>query len=189
MNTFLLMCWEFFKTGLFAVGGGLATVPFLQEMSIKYGWFTLDMLTTMIAVSESTPGPIGINMSTYVGYDMFGLLGAFAATISLVTPSVIVICLVAKAMKAFQNSRIVHGIFNGLRPAVVGFILSAVLSIFLLALFHVDAFKASKDILQLFNWKALILFAGLFAFYKWKPKLHPLWLIMISAAVGIIIAL
>ena len=74
MNTFLLMCWEFFKTGLFAVGGGLATVPFLEEISTKYGWFSLSDLTTMIAVSESTPGPIGINMATYVGNHMFGVV-------------------------------------------------------------------------------------------------------------------
>ena len=86
MSEFWLMCWEFFKTGLFAVGGGLATVPFLREMSVKYGWFTMEKLTTMIAVSESTPGPIGINMATYVGYETFGIPGAIGATLSLVTP-------------------------------------------------------------------------------------------------------
>ena len=73
MKEFLLLCWEFFKTGLFAIGGGYATIPFLREMSVKYGWFTLDQLTTMLAVSESTPGPIGVNMATYVGYSQFGI--------------------------------------------------------------------------------------------------------------------
>ena len=171
------------------MGGGLATVPFLQEMAVKHGWFTLDMLTTMIAVSESTPGPIGINMSTYVGFTMFGVPGAIAATLSLVTPSVIIICLIAKVMKAFKNSKIVQGIFSGLRPAVVGFILSAVISIFLITLFDVDAYKESNNLVNLFNCKAWILFLGLLTFYKWKPKLHPLWLIILSAAIGIVIAI
>lgn len=98
MNTFLLMCWEFFKTGLFAVGGGLATVPFLEEISTKYGWFSLSDLTTMIAVSESTPGPIGINMATYVGNHMFGVWGGVAATLSLVAPSIIIICIIARIL-------------------------------------------------------------------------------------------
>ena len=77
MKTFLLMCFEFFKTGLFAVGGGLATIPFLKEISVKYGWYTLKDLTTMIAVSESTPGPMGINMATYVGNTYAVACGAF----------------------------------------------------------------------------------------------------------------
>ena len=104
MNTFLLMCWEFFKTGLFAVGGGLATIPFLKEMSVKYGWFTIDKLTTMIAVSESTPGPIGINMATFVGYEMFGIPGAIAATFSLVAPSLIVICIIARMLENINDT-------------------------------------------------------------------------------------
>ena len=186
MTTFFLMCWEFFKTGLFAVGGGLATIPFLKEMSARYGWFTIDKLTTMIAVSESTPGPIGINMATFVGYEMFGPAGGIAATLSLVAPSVIVICIIARMLEKFKNAKVVQGIFTGLRPAVVGFILSAVISIFLLALFHVDAWKASGVLTDLFNYKSLILFAALLAFYQYKPKLHPIFLIMIAAAAGII---
>ena len=186
MKTFLLMCWEFFKTGLFAVGGGLATVPFLKEISSRYGWYTLGDLTTMIAVSESTPGPIGINMSTYVGNHIFGLVGGIACTLSLVAPSIIVICIIAKILTKFRESKIVKGVFYGLRPAVVGFILSAVISIFLLALFNTSAFVATKSISNLFRWKALILFAVLMAIYKWKPNLHPVVLICVAAAVGII---
>lgn len=186
MNTFLLMCWEFFKTGLFAVGGGLATVPFLEENSAKYGWFSLSDLTTMIAVSESTPGPIGINMATYVGNHMFGVWGGVAATLSLVAPSIIVICIIARILVQFQNSKVVKGIFNGLRPAVVGFILSAVISIYLMALFNVDAFKVSGSVADLFRWKGIVLFAALFAFYKWKPDIHPIVLIVIAAVIGII---
>lgn len=186
MSTFLLMCLEFFKTGLFAVGGGLATVPFLKEMSVKYGWFTLEDLTTMIAVSESTPGPIGINMSTYVGTQMFGFIGGIAATLSLVAPSLIVICLIAKILDDFKDSIIVNGIFNGLRPAVVGFIVSAALSIFLSTLFNIDIYQTSKQILDLFNLKSILLFACLIGIYLYKPKMHPIFLIIIAAIVGIV---
>lgn len=186
MSTFLLMCWEFFKTGLFAVGGGLATIPFLREMSVKYGWFTLDKLTTMIAVSESTPGPIGINMATYVGYEMFGIAGGIAATLSLVTPSLIVICIIARMLEKFKNAKVVQGIFTGLRPAVVGFILSAVVSIFLMALFHVDTWQTSGNFADLFNWKGIILFAVLLALYQYKPKMHPVFLILAAGIAGVI---
>ena len=188
MKTFLLMCFEFFKTGLFAVGGGLATIPFLKEISVKYGWYTLKDLTTMIAVSESTPGPMGINMATYVGNTLFGPLGGIAATLSLVAPSIIVILLIAKALGAFKDSPIVKGIFSGLRPAVAGFILSATIGIYLTALFHVDAFK-SQGISALFNWTAIILFGVLLAFYRLRPKTHPIWIILIAAIAGILLQL
>lgn len=186
MSTFILMCLEFFKTGLFAVGGGLATIPFLKEIAVKYGWFTIDTLTTMIAVSESTPGPIGVNMSTYVGYTMFGVPGAIAATLSLVAPSVIIICAIAKLLKTMKDSPIVQGIFNGLRPAVVGLILSAIISIYLNTLFHMEAFGNWNFF---FNWKAILLFVGLMGFSYWKPKLHPIVLIIIAATFGIILQL
>ena len=186
MKLFLRVCWEFFKTGLFAVGGGLATVPFLREMSVKYGWFTISDLTTMIAVSESTPGPIGINMATYIGNVMFGPIGGIATTLSLVAPSIIVCCIIAKVLEQFKDSKVVKGIFSGLRPAVVGFILSAVVSIYLTALFHTDAYQASHALGDLFNVKAIVFFALLLALYKWKPNLHPIFLILIAAVVGIV---
>ena len=186
MSDFLRMCFEFFKTGLFAVGGGLATVPFLKEMSAKYSWFTIEKLTTMLAVSESTPGPIGINMATYVGYEMFGIPGALAATLSLVAPSVIVICIIARMLEKFKDAKVVQGIFTGLRPAVVGFILSAVISIYLLALFRVSDYQASGNTLDLFNWKGIVLFAALVAFTKWKKDLHPIFMILIAAVCGVV---
>jgi chromate transporter len=189
MNTFLLMCWEFFKTGLFAVGGGLATIPFLKEMSVKYGWFTMADLTTMIAVSESTPGPMGINMATYVGNSMFGVWGGIAATLSLVAPSLIVVIIIAHMLEKFKNSEIVKGVFEGLRPAVVGFILAAVVDIYIGALFHADDFAATGSLASLFNWKALGLFAVLLAFYLYKPKTHPIWIIVAAGAAGILLGL
>jgi chromate transporter len=189
MKTFLLMCFEFFKTGLFAVGGGLATIPFLQDISVKYGWYSLNDLTTMIAVSESTPGPMGINMATYVGNTMFGVAGGIAATLSLVAPSVIVIIVIAHMLEKFRDSEVVKGVFSGLRPAVAGFILAAVVGIYLTALFHVDAFQESHALSALFNWTSIILFAVLLAFYRWKPKTHPIFIILMAAAAGIVLKL
>ncbi len=187
MMNFILMCWEFFKTGLFAVGGGLATIPFLREMSVKYGWFTLEKLTTMIAVSESTPGPIGINMATYVGFETLGIFGGVFATLSLICPSIIVICIIARILEQFKEAEVVKGIFTGLRPAVVGFILAAVLNIYMLALLNVDVWQTSRNLMDLIDIKAIILFAGLMAFSRWKPKLHPIVLIVLAAIGGMIL--
>ncbi len=189
MNTFLLMCFEFFKTGLFAVGGGLATVPFLKDISAKYGWFSMKELTTMIAVSESTPGPIGINMATYVGNHMFGFWGGVAATLSLVAPSVIVVFIVAHMLEKFKDSDVVRGVFSGLRPAVVGFILAAVLDIYISSLLCVDQFQVTGSFLRLFNWTAILLFAFLLAVYKKFPKVHPIFIIVAAAAAGIVLKL
>lgn len=188
MNILLQLIFEFFKTGLFAVGGGLATIPFLEEMIAKYGWFTADTLSTMIAVSESTPGPIGINMATYVGYVTAGLLGSIIATLSLVTPSIIIICLISKVLKQFQESKLIKGIFYGIRPAVVAFILSACVSIFLLTLFNVDAFQISKNIFSLFNYFNIVLFIIVYMIYN-KVKLNPIVVIVICAFLGIIFKL
>ena len=110
---FLRLFFEFFKTGLFSIGGGLATIPFLQDMGEATGWFTNQELTTMIAVSESTPGPMGVNMATYVGYHMGcntvlgpagGILGAVIATLGLVAPSIIVILIIARFLQKFRHS-------------------------------------------------------------------------------------
>ena len=94
MMLYLRLFWEFFKTGLFAVGGGMATLPFLYSMSDATGWFTHAQLADMIAVSESTPGPIGVNMATYVGFSTAGVPGAVVATLGLITPSVIIILII-----------------------------------------------------------------------------------------------
>ena len=118
----LRLFFEFFKAGLFAVGGGMATLPFMYDISTRTGWFTHEMLADMIAVSESTPGPIGVNMATYVGFETAGIPGAVTATIGLVTPSVIVILLIARALKAFRENKTVEAGFYGLRPCSVGLI-------------------------------------------------------------------
>ena len=181
MDNLIILIVEFFKTGLFAVGGGLATIPFLAEIGVKYNWFSSDVLSTMIAVSESTPGPIGVNMATYVGYNVGELLGAVLATLSLVAPSLIVICIVAKYYQQFKESKLVKMIFAGIKPAVVAFIGSACISLFVSVLFN----QGSAG-LAFFNIKSILLLALLFlASQKYKDA-HPIVFIIASAIIGII---
>ena len=120
---YILLCWEFFKIGLFAVGGGLVTVPFLFDLSETYGWFSAAELTDMIAVSQSTPGPIGINMATYVGFRTAGIGGALAATLSEILPSIIVVYFISRLLTKWAENRYVINVLNGIRPAVMALIL------------------------------------------------------------------
>ena len=122
---YFLLCWEFFKIGLFAIGGGLVTVPFLFDLSEIYAWFSATELTDMIAVSQSTPGPMGINMATYAGFKAAGIGGALAATLSEVLPSMIVVYFVAKLLSKWSEIKYVTTALNGIRPAVLALILSA----------------------------------------------------------------
>ncbi len=186
---YLRLFWEFFKTGLFAVGGGLATLPFLDRMVETTGWFTHAQLADMIAVSESTPGPIGVNMATYVGYLTAGVPGSVIATLGLATPSVIIILLIARALKAFRDNKYVDAAFYGLRPCSIGLIASAGLLVVKIALFHFDAYKLSGALGDLFNWKAIALAALLLVltrFVKPLKKLHPIFFILGSALVGVL---
>lgn len=182
MPKLLLMFIEFFKTGLFAVGGGLATIPFLTDIANKYDWYTLEDLSTMIAVSESTPGPMGVNMATYVGYSQYGILGAFVVTMGLVLPSIIVICIIANMLEKFKNAKIVNEIFSGLKPAVVAFIVAATVDIFVTTLFGDYTFSAFNYI------QAIMLVVFLGVSYKF-PKVHPIWFIIAAAVLGIVLGL
>ena len=186
---YLRLFWEFFKTGLFAVGGGLATLPFLDRMVETTGWFTHAQLADMIAVSESTPGPIGVNMATYVGYLTAGVPGSVIATLGLAAPSVIIILLIARALKAFRDNKYVDAAFYGLRPCSIGLIAAAGLFVVKIALFHFDAYKLSGALGDLFNWKAIALAALLLVltrFVKPLKKLHPIFFILGSALVGVL---
>lgn len=183
MLIFQLM-FEFFKAGLFAVGGGLATIPFLYEMSYKYQWFTIQELTTMIAISESTPGPMGVNMATYVGTHLLGLGGGILTTLSLVTPSVIIICIIARMLTKFRESKLVQAIFTGLRPATVALILAACSGIFVNTLF-INGFTLS---LTGINWFLVVLYGILLALYFWK-KPHPVLVIVCTAILGVVLSL
>ena len=188
--TLLLLFFEFFKTGLFAVGGGMATLPFLYDMSARHPeWFSAAQLADMIAVSESTPGPIGVNMATYVGFETSGVPGALVATLGLVTPSVIVILIVARMLKAFRSNKTVDAVFYGLRPCSVGLIAAAGILVVKIALFRFDAYAASGILTDIFNWKALVLAAVLLVLtraVKATKKLHPVVFILASAAAGVL---
>ncbi len=185
LSTYLSLCIEFFKTGLFSVGGGLATIPFLKEMAEVYGWFDLDTLSMMIAISESTPGPMGINMATYVGYHTGGILGALLTTLSIVAPSIIVITLIARFLKEFKKIKVVNEIFAGIKPAVIAFIIAAVYDLFISTLFNVDA-GLSFD---LFNIPCIIIFLVLLFIYLKKPKIHPILIIFVAGLCGVIFSL
>ena len=185
----LRLFYEFFKTGLFAVGGGMATLPFMYDISDKTGWFTHSMLADMVAVSESTPGPIGVNMATYVGFVTGGIPGAVVATVGLVTPSVILILLIARVLKAFRENQYVDAGFYGLRPCSIGLIAAAGVLVIKLALFNTELYASTGALLDLFNFKALILAAVLLVATRCIKKLkglHPIVFILASAVIGIV---
>lgn len=177
----LLIFLEFFKTGLFAVGGGLATIPFLREIATRYGWYTLNDLSTMIAVSESTPGPMGVNMASFVGFTQYGIFGSILVTCALVLPSVIVICIIAQGLEKFKEAEIVQQIFSGLKPAVVAFIAAATIDILVTTLFGSYAFST-------FHIKQCICLIIFLLISKYKPNLHPILFIVASAIIGIAFA-
>ena len=116
----LRLYFEFFRVGLFSVGGGLATIPFLTDLGTRTGWFTPAELANMVAVSESTPGPMGVNMATYVGFETNGPMGCVIATLGLITPSIIIILVIARFLQKFRQSRTVDAVFYGLRPHRLG---------------------------------------------------------------------
>ena len=192
MTKILWLIYEFFKTGLFSIGGGLATLPYLSRMGQAHaGWFTPEMLANMVAISESTPGPMGVNMATYVGYTVAGVPGAVIATLSLVAPSVIIIMLIYKLLQKYVNHPRVQAVFSALRPAVTGLIAAAGLLVVKVAMFRFDRFGESGLLADLFNWKALTLAAVLLVLTRWaKPlkKLHPIFFILGSAIVGVVFA-
>ena len=187
MGELLQFAYEFFKTGLFAVGGGLATLPFLYAMGAKTGWFTSGDVADMIAISESTPGPVGINMATYVGFTSFGVLGALIGPLSLVLPSLIVIVVISQILNKFKEAQAVQDIFYGLRPASTGLIITAGIGVARIALLYEDVFAETKDLLSLFNWKAILLAVGIYILTNNKKiKPHPILVIVIAAVIGII---
>lgn len=187
--TFLQLFWEFFKTGLFSVGGGLATLPFLRHIAVRYPWFTPDELLDMLAVSESTPGPIGVNTATYAGFRAAGVPGALVATASLVLPSIIIVVLVSRALERFRSSRLVEDGFYGLRPASAGLILGAMSSVFAASLCHTALWTGLASLPAVLNLPAIALFLVLLLGVCKLPRLHPIVYILIGAAGGLLLNL
>jgi len=194
---YLRLFYEFFKTGLFAIGGGLATLPFLYEISEKTGWFTTQDISNMIAVSESTPGAIGINMSTYVGfqtvYQFYGfagaLIGGIVTTLSLVIPSIVIIEIISGFLKKFKDSKLVKNVFYSLRPASTALVAAAGLGVAKTSLLTGASFVwALPDIFNVVNWTALII-GGLLSAAIRIFKLHPIIYIAASAIIGVVLQL
>jgi len=179
---YLTLFWTFFKIGLFTIGGGYAMIPLIQSEVLAHKWMSLENLVNFIAVSESTPGPFAINISTYIGAEMGGIFGSFCATLGVVLPSFIIILIVAKIYDKFRESKIVSGAMSGLKPAVIGLIGAAVVSVGINVFFHdgftLEVFKTAPF------YVSLVLFLSML-FLILKKKLHPIVIICISSVVGI----
>ena len=182
MRVFLDLFIEFFQIGLFAVGGGPATIPFLMDLTTRHDWYERADVANMLAVSESTPGPIGINMATYAGYNAAGFAGGIVATLSLVLPSIIVIVIVAKILESFSKNPYVKAAFYTIRPAVTGLIGTAVLGIWETSLFM------TEDGTYHFPVFSVVFCAVLYVAmtHKKLKKLHPAFWILCGAIVGIV---
>lgn len=190
---YLRLFFEFCRVGLFSVGGGLATIPFLTDLGERTGWFTSGQLADMIAISESTPGPMGVNMATYVGFTSGGVLGGIVSTLGLVFPSIVIILLIAGFLQKFRQSKAVDAVFYGLRAASVALITAALLQVAKIALmFHEVPYIACPGgegvEIQLFYWPAIILAVVIFVLVKFTPlkKLHPICFIGLAAVAGVI---
>ena len=178
---YLILAYEFFKIGLFSIGGGMATLPFLMDLTNKYDWFTASELTNMVAISESTPGPVGINMATYAGYNAAGVPGAIVATLALIAPALIIIVLIAKFLENFSENNNVKAAFYGIRPAVAALIGYAVWELLKIAIVSVTDGNVQVNVIN------VSVCAVTFALLQVKKlgKLHPLVWIAAGACVGI----
>lgn len=193
LSLFLELFVRFFFVGLFSIGGGLATLPFLSDMGEATGWFGAETISDMVAISESTPGPIGVNMASYIGFQTasefgsaFGALGSVIATIGLVTPSLIIILIVSRVLMKFRDSKYVEFAFYGLRAASLGLITSALLSVAKIAFFGMSEVSDIASLFGSINYKTVILSIIIFICIKKFKKVHPIVLILISGLAGII---
>ena len=185
---FLELFWTFFKVGAFTFGGGYAMLPLIQAEVTSKGWISEESVVNFVAVSESTPGPFAVNMATYVGSEMGGvfgvgggIFGAFCATLGVVLPSFVIILIVAQCFQKFQSSRVIRGCMSGLKPAVIGLIASAVISI------GTTVFIPNGFMWEIFTQVRTYIFLGIaaLALVLGFKKLHPIIIICISAVLGI----
>ncbi len=176
----------FFFIGLVSIGGGLSTIPLLTEMLIERSWMTNVEIIDMIAVSEMTPGPIGINMATFAGNNVAGIPGGVMATLGLVAPSVIIIIVVAHFYNRYKNNIYVNGMMDVIRPVVTGLIAAVCADLAVFSLLDIPAFKESGVFLSLFS-PMPILIAVIVFMANYKFKVHPVILIVSSAVLGIIL--
>ena len=187
--TYLLLFWEFFQTGIFAIGGGYATLPFIQKMMEWYPvWFGTLRLADIAAISEATPGPVGVNAATFAGYSAAGVPGALIATAALVLPSFVIISLVARALERYRQNRLVSEVFLTLRPAITGLIAAAAWSVVYAALF---IGPLSGGLLQAVNWGNVALYAVLLGllFVPKVKELHPVFFFLAGGIAGALMGL
>ena len=171
MIIFVYLALEFFKIGLFSFGGGYATIPFLYQIAETYGWYSVKELTHMTAIASITPGPVGINVATYAGYNIAGIFGAMVATISEMLPSLFLVIIVSKLLRKFSENFYVKALIETLKP----------ISCALLTSVAVGLLKP-----ELGDIKAMILL-GTLLLLSWKSKKDPLFYMLISAVVGVIL--
>jgi chromate transporter len=183
---YLTLYFEFFKIGLFAIGGGLATVPFLYQLSHKTGWFTTADITNMFAISEATPGPLGINMATFAGYHAAGAPGAIIATLGIITPALLAVVLIAGILKNYMENKHVKAGFKGAQAALCALISAVMLEILRAALIHVEIYKATSNPADLISVKGLLFFTAIFIMLR-RFKIHPFLYICGAAATGLFI--
>lgn len=179
---YLTLAYEFFKIGLFSIGGGMATLPFLMDLTVKYDWFSASELTNMVAISESTPGPVGVNMATYAGYNAAGVPGAIVATLALTTPAIIIISVIAKFLENFSENETVKSVFYGIRPTVAALIGYAVFELLKIAIMNTVNGHIQLDYLSI----VICIIVVALLQIKHLKKLHPLIWILSGAVLGII---
>ncbi len=179
------LCLMFLLTGLFAIGGGLAAIPIMQQLIVEKGWIEPDMFYNMIAVSESTPGPIGVNMATYIGFEKFGVFGGILTTLSLCLPSFITILLIAKYFKSVQDKPVVQNALYGIRATVSGLIASAAWSVLSVTILTPESFLSNPSLMTLFDLKQLLIFAVILILYQLFKK-HPIFYILFGAICGMV---
>lgn len=182
---YLTLYWEFFKIGLFAIGGGLATLPFLYDFAERTGLITAASIADMIAISEATPGPIGVNSATYFGFQIGGIWGGIISTIGLITPSIVIILIISKVLEQFRDNKYVDAVLYGLRPASTALISAAGLTILCVSLLNLALFQSSGILADLFSVPSIILAAVVFICMK-RFGGHPIIYIFCSAVVGIV---
>lgn len=180
------LMFVFFYVGLFTIGGGMVAITLMYEPIVGRGLITSEQFYNMVAISESTPGPIGINMATYIGYELYGLIGGIATTFATVLPSLVIIIFIAKYFSRFQDKALVKAAFTGLRPAVTGMILVACAQIFQIAILDIPTFKANgtwHEIVKLPNFLFYLAATALLL----MTKVHPVLIILAGALFGILV--
>lgn len=179
----LLMMWTFFKIGLFTIGGGYAMIPMIEEQAIAHGWITELELLDFLAVSESTPGPFAVNIATFIGFSQEGIIGAIFTTIAVITPSFIIILLIAKFLTSFADNKTVQGILSGIKPIVVGLLIGVVLNLIFKGI-TTDSFDINNFSLQQIDFRVIIIILIILTISRIFKKINPIFLILISGALG-----